>query len=778
MADGQELKAAELGPEARLGAALRRAREARGISLRALARRLYRSHSTLVEYERGHRLAPLDVAQAYENELGIASGTLVALHERARLERYGEDRSHRQTYVLRPVLDAPHQLPPKVPSFTGRRAELEKLRAMVAERTAQTVVISAIAGTAGVGKTALALQLAHELMPHFSDLQLFVNLHGYDALQRLSPGQVLDRFLRALGVAAEALPTEVDEQVGLYRSLLAGRRALVVLDNASSTEQVRPLLPGCSTCLVLVTSRRRLAALEGALLLDLDIMDPFNALDLLRKLAGAERVDAEPEAAIQIVALCGRLPLALRIAGGRLAARPVWSLSWLAGRLADEQTRLKELQVEDLEVRTSFALSYRDLDAPAARLFRRLGLVAGPDFAASVAAVLADIGPQEAEALLEELMNVHLLEAAPVPSRYRFHDLLRLYAREQVQAEDSEEKRAGAVRQMLDWYLATARAATGLLTPGRRLLPHRKAGERPEPAFATRAQTLTWFDAERANLVAATHQAAACGQGEIAWQLPNALWGLFYLRKHWGDWQESNTVGLRAARAAHDRQAEAWMLTNLGSAYRELRRCEEAVDCQRQALAISREIGDRWIEGLVLTCLGATHNNLRRPNEAIDYFQQALPILREVGYRRGEGLALHCLGESCRRLQRFAEAIDYGHQALGVYQAIGDRHYEGGVLNFTGKAYEELGRMDEAVECFECALRIHREVGSRWGEGEALRFLGLALQQTKRPDEARICWQEALTIFNEIGAPQAEDIRGLLDVTKVGENHVGTPKLL
>jgi hypothetical protein len=219
------------------------------------------------------------------------------------------------------------------------------------------LVISAIAGTAGVGKTALALQLAHELMPRYPDLQLFANLHGYDTLQRLSPGQVLDRFLRALGVAAEALPTELEEQVGLYRSLLANRRALVVLDNAFSAEQVRPLLPGSSTCLVLVTSRRRLAALEGPLLLDLDVMDPSSALDLLDKLTGPGRVDAEPEAARQIVALCGCLPLALRIAGGRLTPRPSWSLTWLAGRLADEQTRLKELQVEDLEVRTSFALS-------------------------------------------------------------------------------------------------------------------------------------------------------------------------------------------------------------------------------------------------------------------------------------------------------------------------------------------------------------------------------------------------------------------------------------
>jgi transcriptional regulator with XRE-family HTH domain len=212
---------ADPGPEARLGAALRRAREGQGVSLRALARRLYRSHSTLVEYERGHRLAPLDVTQACETELGVASGTLVALHERARPERYGEDRSRRQTYVLRPPLDAPHQLPPKVANFTGRKTELTALRAVVAERSAETVVISAIAGTAGVGKTALAVYLAHELAPEFPDLQLYVNLHGYEPAQRLAPTQVLDHFLRALGMPAATLPVRGDEQAGRYRGLLS-----------------------------------------------------------------------------------------------------------------------------------------------------------------------------------------------------------------------------------------------------------------------------------------------------------------------------------------------------------------------------------------------------------------------------------------------------------------------------------------------------------------------------------------------------------------------------
>jgi hypothetical protein len=326
--------------------------------------------------------------------------------------------------------EALHQLPPNVALFTGRETELDRLYALLLGDGSGTVRVSVIAGSAGVGKTALALHLAHDLVPRFPDVQLFINLHGYDPLQRLSAADALDRLLRALGVAAEALPQDVDEQAALYRSLLAGRRALVVLDNASSTDQVRPLLPGSPTCLTLLTSRQRLAALEGALPLDLDVMDSSDALHLIRKLAGPERVHAEPEAADAIVEMCGSLPLALHIAGSRLRARPAWTLAWLAGRLADERIRLRELRVEDLEVRASFALSYRGLDGRAAQMFRRLGLVAGPDFAAGGAAALSDCPSEEAEALLEDLMDAHLLEAAPTPGRYRFHDLIRLYARE------------------------------------------------------------------------------------------------------------------------------------------------------------------------------------------------------------------------------------------------------------------------------------------------------------------------------------------------------------
>ena len=354
---------AELRPEARLGIALRRARQSRGMSLRALATRLYRSDSNLVEYERGHRLAPRDAVEAYESELGVAPGTLVALHAKARLELYGEE-SLRPRPTSRPEFLAPRQLPAGVAHFTGRETELETLRMLVAEGRPGPSTVGVIAGKAGVGETALALHLAHKLTRRFPDAQLYVDLHGYEPLERLTPAQALLRFLRSLGVAAEALPAHIDEQATLYRSLLADRRALVVVDNASSADQVRPLLPGGPGSMVLVTSRNRLAGLiaqEGARLLSLDVLPCEEALELLGRIARVTRLAAERGAAEEIARLCGYLPLALSIAATRLVTTPTMSLARLARRLGDERHRLEELAAGDVDVRASFARSYRGL---------------------------------------------------------------------------------------------------------------------------------------------------------------------------------------------------------------------------------------------------------------------------------------------------------------------------------------------------------------------------------------------------------------------------------
>lgn len=502
-----------------------------------------------------------------------------------------------QVGMAQPSPVPPAQLPPDVAEFTGRHAELAQLRTLLSDSARQaeaTVAILAITGTAGIGKTALAVRLAHQLAPRFPDIQLFVNLHGYDPQQRLTPGQVLDRFLRALGVAGDALPANTDEQTGLYRSLLASKHALVVVDNASTADQVRPLLPASPTCLVVVTSRDTLGGLvarEGARLLSLDVLTAGEAIELLARVAGHDRVDREPQTAAQVARLCGYLPLAVRIAAAKLVTRPAWTLAHLAGRLADEQHRLGELTAGDAQIRASFALSYDSLAPATARMFRRLGLIPGPDFTTGVAAALTDSTTDTAGTHLEALVDAHLLEAIPARrGRYRFHDLLRLYARERVLDEDSDHERAVGLRRMLDWYLDTADTADRLLDPSRRRLPRDRVAGRSESVLRTRTHALAWFEAEQASLVAATHQAAEWGLHTIAWQLADALWSFFFLPKHWAD---TCHVGLTAAREAGNRQAEAWMVTGLGVIYAYLRRFDEALDCYQQALAIQRAIGDR-----------------------------------------------------------------------------------------------------------------------------------------------------------------------------------------
>jgi tetratricopeptide (TPR) repeat protein len=624
---------------------------------------------------------------------------------------------------------------------------------------------------AGVGKTALAVHLAHQLAPNFPDAQLFVNLHGYEASQRLTAWEALDGFLRSLGVSNKGLPTTVDRKASLYRSLLAGRRALVVLDNAWSEEQVRPLLPGSPTCLVLVTSRSRLLGLvagEGARPVSLDVLRPSEARELLARVAGQDgryRVGREPEAGTEVARLCGRLPLAVRIAASELAAWPQLSIAELARRLGDEQHRLGELATGDMEVRASFTLSYQSLAPPVAQMFRRLGLIAGPGFGRGVGAALVEVTPEEAERLLETLVDAHLLEVSPVFGRYRFHDLLRLYARERADAEETDSDREAALGRMFDWYLDTADHAERLLIPGRGRLPYEPTGRWDEPVFATRGEALGWFEAERANLVAATQQAADLGLHSLAWQLPDALWSFFFLRSYWPDWRDTHQTGLAAARKAGDRQAEAWMLSGLGDFGLELRRSEEVASVFQRSVAICREIGDREGEARALCGLGRCETHVRRFDRAIECEQQALTISREVGYPYRQGVALYHLGEAYCDMGRLEEAVDCHRQALAIRQELGDRWNEGVSLTDLGRVFCELRRFEDAIDCEQRSLAIAREVGHRWGEARSLEVLGIALLQTQGVEAARGCWRQALKIFTGLGAPQADDLRARLTGT-------------
>jgi DNA-binding SARP family transcriptional activator/tetratricopeptide (TPR) repeat protein len=657
----------------------------------------------------------------------------------------------------RPV---PMQLPPDVAEFTGRDAELAALRARLggaAGGTAPTVAISAIDGKPGVGKSALAVHLAHGLAAGFPDGVLYVNLRG-TALERLPPLEVLGQFLRALGASDEEVPGDLDAATARTRSLLAGRRLLVVLDNAADAAQVRPLLPATAGCAALITSRAHLADLDGADPLTLDLLPEPDAVALLAKLAGRERVDAEPAVAANIVTLCGRLPLAVRIAGVRLRSRPAWPLAALAERLADARRRLDELAVGDLAVRSSFLLSYRALGAPTDRTFRLLGLVHGPDVAPGVVAALT--GDPAAERDLERLADAQLLET-PAPGRYRFHDLLRLFARERADAEEDERQRQAAVDRALAWYLVGTWRAVALLGPAGAAEADPAA---PGPAFADRAAALAWLDAELANLVAAAQQAAdgPVASAHLAWRLSNAVWPFLHLRKSWSNWRAVCEAAIRAAERSGEEAAAAAPLNSLGVVHAAQHRYQEAAACYRRSLAIRRRAGDRLGTATVLNNLGDLRLARRRHREAVRCLELSLTCLEGLGDRRGEGIARNNLGRAWLAAGRPGEALAHLTRGLADLRAAGDREAEAEALNNLGQVHTAERRHREAAACHRQSLALCRELGDRFQEANAHRGLGSVAAAVAGPPAARPHWQAALAIFQRLDAPEAEDLRRLL----------------
>jgi tetratricopeptide (TPR) repeat protein len=667
----------------------------------------------------------------------------------ANLDAGQQPEAGKQRGVTLPERPVPAQLPPDVPEFTGRSVEVARLRGQLGSTNGlhggrgRAVAISAIAGKPGIGKSALAIHLAHEVAPAFPDGQLYANLRGAER-QGLDPAVVLGQFLHALRLPDEDIPTELDEQVARYRTLLASRRMLVVLDNAADATQVRPLLPGSATCAVLITSRNPLTALEGANPLSLEFLDRQAAVELLDKLTGRARVAAEPQAADAIAGYCGDLPLALRIAGARLAARPAWPLAALAERLADERRRLTELRAGDLEVRASFELAYTGLAPDDARTFRLLGLLDGPDYTAEVVATLAGGLPDDAEEILERLADAQLLET-PQARRYQLHDLLRLFARERLAAEEPERQRTAALERALGWYLERGRQATWYLRPARPATP---AAASP---FTSHAEALAWLEVERPNLVAAIRQASQHGWHRLTWQLAEVLWAFFKLRRYWGDWQETAELGLRAARQAGDSAATGRMLHDLGYVLRDRRRFPKATDLLEESLAVFRKLEDRFWEGRTLGTLGTAYRMQRHLDQAVVCYEQSLTIRREVGDRRGQAQALEALGNCYRQQQRFDEATACLTQGLAGYRELGDRWGEGRALGLLGSVSLEQERFDDAVALLEESLAITREVGNQYGEGLTLADVARASVGQRRLREADSYLRQSLAIFRALG---------------------------
>jgi DNA-binding SARP family transcriptional activator len=665
-----------------------------------------------------------------------------------------------------PPPPVPAQLPADIADFTGRSGQVEQLRELlagtvVADGSPGAVRVVLVVGPGGQGKTTLAVHAAHLLAGEFPDGQLYATLFG--ATHAADPAEVLARFLRDLGADPARIPLDAEERAALYRTRLAGRRVLVVLDDARGIEQVRPLLPGSASCAVLITARYWLPELAGGAVLDLDVLSEDEARVLFTKIVGAKRVDAEPGAAGEVLTACAGLPLAIRIAGARLATRGNWSIRTLAGRLSDERSRLDELRVGNLAVRASFEVSFATLPGPApARAFRLLGLWTGPSISLpAVAALLGEPEDEVAEAL-DVLFDAHLLES-PEPDRYRFHDLLRVYAADRAHTQETEPDQAAAIGRVLTWYLHTAEAAATIISAQHARVPL----DPPEAAvrplrFSSLDEALAWCEAERPGLAAATRLAASSGLHEIAWKLPAAAMSFYYRRSHWGDWVATDQIGLEAARLLNDRRAEAWMLNHLGMAYG-VQRMTESVACFEQALAIYRELGDEQGEARAAANAPQAYIELHRFEDALLAADRSLAIQRQQGNRYLEGVTLGILGRACRELDRLAEAVDYLEQALAIFRELGQQYAEADSLTDLGDAALYLGQVDSAIARLSESLVIRREVGDRHGEAATLHLLGLALDRTGDRVQARDRLVEALRLFESLGdQTKAQAVRAAL----------------
>ncbi|MBN6051065.1 tetratricopeptide repeat protein, partial [Nonomuraea sp. RK-328] len=664
-----------------------------------------------------------------------------------------------------PALQALAGLPAAPVGFVGRTDALEEVLDFLdpAGGGRPGVLVSAVAGMAGVGKTALALVGAHRAMEQgwFSGGVFFIDLRGYtpDPGERVPAATAAGQLLRAMGIRDTEIPPSGEEQLGLYRSLLADRArqalpVLVMADNVAVTGQVEPLLPAQPCHRLLITSRHTLTL--PAHLVDLAVLPEAEALDLLRTALQVgrpdPRVDAEPGSAAEIARLCGRLPLALQIIAALLRAEPNRPLADMATELADARHRLDALDSGDRDqrgrpvgVRAAFDLSYHHLlaDQPEqARLFRLLPLNPGPDLSTRAAAALTGTPKPVVRRQLAALARAHLL-TAPATGRWGMHDLLHLYADHHGYVQADDDDREQALERLLTFYLHTADAANDHLCA----LP----GQSVPDSFTGRDDAMAWFDAERANLVSAVGLAEASGRHRIASLLPACLSEYLSWRRAFDDLLSIHSTAATASTQLGDLRREGAALNNLGIALRHVRRFDEAITAHEDAAAIYRDLRDRHSEGAALTNLGLALHQVRRFDEAVTTLQDAAAIYRDLRDRHSEGAALGNLGRALQEMRRFDVAITTLQDAAAIYRDLGDRHREGTALNNLGIAFRHVRRIDEAITAHQQHLHICRDLGDRHGEGTALGNLGIAFRHVRRFDEAITALEDAVTIYCELG---------------------------
>jgi DNA-binding SARP family transcriptional activator/tetratricopeptide (TPR) repeat protein len=733
-----------------------------------------------------------DVGRRLRKELGVSPGPrLQELHQRiltadpslagnpaaagATTPVPAADPAPAEVPAAAPLPVAPAQLPPDTADFTGREEQVKLLCQLLATPPDQNrpgaVVVSALAGMAGIGKTALAVHVAHRLRDRFPDGQLYVNLQG--ATAPLQPAEVLSRLLRDLGDPDRVIPTGGEERAARYRSLLATRKMLIVLDDAREAAQVRPLLPGSADCAVLVTSRTVLTGLAGAARLSLDALADDEARDLFSAIVGPPRAIAEPEAVAAVLACCAGLPLAIRIAGSRLASRPAWSVAQLAARLASERSRLAELAVGDLAVRTSFAVSYDALpgngsgdgdtrdgagDAAPARVFRLLGLPGMAELSLPAIAALAGRPAEEVATALETLTDAHLLES-PAPDRYRLHDLIRSYAAECAEQADSRRDRDAALDRMLSWYGAQTIAAAQTLVPYREFpaIAHDLGRTLGVLAIADREQAFAWFEAEVANLTVATRQASGTGRDDVSVKIAIGTVDFFLRTAHIKVWVSVCQQGVLSAGRLGDDAALSYLLRRLGQAYGEDRRFTDADQCFTEALEIQRRTGDTAEEARTLNSLAVSLSLQGQHEPALQHLRTALDIVGAPDDQQIIATVLNNIGHILCSLKRYEESLENLERALAIGHQFGDGFFVCMIESSIGRVYLDMGGYKEAVEHCQWALAAHH--GTTRDRGEALYTLGCALAFLGQASEAREAWLTALPILDRLGDPLAAEVR-------------------
>jgi DNA-binding SARP family transcriptional activator/Tfp pilus assembly protein PilF len=661
----------------------------------------------------------------------------------------------------------PAQLPHQIPDFTGRYAELDRLDTLVAgdrESIGTSVVITSISGTAGVGKTALAVHWAHRISEQFPDGQLYVNLRGFDPTgSAMKPAEAIRGFLDAFGVTPQQLPTSLEAQAALYRSLLAGRRVLVLLDNAADEDQVRPLLPGSPGCLVMVTSRSELPGLivtEGAQPLLVDLMSVPEARQLLSRRIGESRVAAEAQAVGNIIALCARLPLALMLVAARAATHPGFRLSALAAELSEAGGSLDAFDSEDqaTNVRAVFSWSYQRLSVSGQRLFRLLGLHFGPDVSMPAVVSLAGMPREQVRHALAELTRAHLVSER-IPGRFAFHDLLRAYAAEVAYTQDPDDYRYAARYRVLDHYLHNAYRADEVLNRHRDrpfMLADASPGVTPE-SLADQKQALAWFESEHAVLLAVLRHTT--GFDTHIWQLVWALAPFFEYQGHWRDWRDSQSIALDASLRLSDKQAQALSHFSLGSAFVQLSSYDHAHTHLQHARSLFRELGDNTGQAYTYHILARMLDRQELYREALPHALQALSLFKAAGHHTGRARALNAVGWFHAHIGDYEQGLACCQEALDLQREIGDLFGQAETYDSLGYAHRHLGHQDEATACYQQAVHLYGELGDLYSEADTLVALGDAHQAFGDCESARMAWQRALTILEQLGHPRADRIR-------------------